>query len=110
MNIRSEIAKRVGVAITLSSFWPLYNTGTRVLAVVVIAALIWSCVVLGLSNSNRLPQPRWKKLVEASMIELTFTALGLGMVTSGLRLLISGAIWLGIGTVLAGAFFLGTST
>jgi len=105
INLKTEIAKRVGVAITLLSFWPLYNLCSEILAGIVIAILVASCAILPFRES--LSHSRWRKLAEASEFEITFTALGLGMVISGSRLLVSGFVWWGIWIILAGAAFIG---
>jgi hypothetical protein len=105
MNLKSEIAKRIGVAITISSFWSLYNLGLQIMAIIVIIVLVGSCVVLPFRE--RLSKSRWRKLAEASMLEITFAALGLGTVTSGARLVSSGSVWWGIGYILAGGLFIG---
>lgn len=105
MNLKAEIAKRVGVAITLLSFWTLYDTVLWVLVSLVVMVLIASCIVLPFRN--RLLKSRWSKLAEASTFEVTFTALGLGMVTSGLRLVLAELTWLGLATTVAGVFFIG---
>ncbi len=106
MNPKSEIAKRVGVAITLLSFWSLYNTTLQVLAWIVVTILVISCVILPFRN--RLLRSRWHRLAEYSTFEVTFAALGLGMVTSGVRLVASsGLVWGGIATIAAGFLFIG---
>ncbi|MCJ7426115.1 MAG: hypothetical protein MUO17_03140 [Dehalococcoidales bacterium] len=105
MNLKSEIAKRIGVAIILSSFWPLYNVVLRILLVILIAALIGSCIILWFGS--RLSHPRWKKLKEAANFEVTFAALSLAMITSGVRLVTNELIWWGVIYIVAGAFFIG---
>ncbi len=105
INLKSEIAKRVGVAITLSSFWSSYNLWLEIIAGIIIAILVASCVILPLRG--RLFQTRWRWLAEASEFELTFTALGLGMVLAGSRLVVGEFVWWGISTMIAGGLFLG---
>ena len=106
MNLKSEIAKRIGVAIILSSFWSFYDTLLlKTLVILVIVILILSCIVL--KFRRRLSYSWWKKLVEASEFEVTFAALGLALVVSGIRLLTSETTWWGIAYVLAGGFFIG---
>ena len=112
MNSTPEIIKRIGVAIVLGSLWFSYSIVLEVLASIVIAILILSCIVL--KFRERLSQSRWKKLVEVFDIDVTFIALALTMVLSGARLISSGleahvlagviAGWL---IILAGGFFLG---
>jgi hypothetical protein len=104
-GLKSEIAKRIGVAITVCSFWPLYNCGMRIMAVILIVILVGSCIVLRFRE--QVASSRWKILIEASDFDITFSVLGLAMITSGARLVSSGAIWWGVGCILAGGFFIG---
>jgi hypothetical protein len=105
INLKAEIAKRVGVAITVSSFWSLYNLGLEITAGIIIAILVASCVILPFRE--RLSHTRWRRFAEASEFELTFTALGLGMILAGSRLVVSEFLWWGISTMMAGALFIG---
>lgn len=56
---------------------------------------------------SRLSHPRWKKLKEAANFEVTFAALSLAMITSGVRLVTNELIWWGVIYIVAGAFFIG---
>jgi hypothetical protein len=112
MNIKSEIAKRIGVAITLGSLWFQYNAVLKVLAIIGIVILVISCIALGFRG--RFSQTWWKKLVTVSEFDITFTALALTMALSGTSLLSSGAkagssaaVVAGVLIILAGGFFLG---
>ncbi|MFC2032506.1 hypothetical protein ACFLUS_03985 [Chloroflexota bacterium] len=107
MNVKSEVAARIGVAIALLSFWSLYDSVIiKILVVIVIVILAGSCIVIPL-RERLLKSRRWKRLGEASEYELTFLALGLAMF--GLAYSLSGRVsgWVIIGNIITGAFFIG---
>lgn len=110
--MKTELTKRVGVAIALGSLWFSYSVTLQVLAIIGMAIIALSCVALGFRE--RLLQSRWKKLAEISGLDITFAGLALTMVLAGSRLAIDGskahalagiiAGWL---VISAGVFFLG---